>query len=123
MKSTLTTWLLLGSFLLQSVLWVLPSQRAEAADRLAHEVIHALDHGLHQHDSHGHEVDASLLLADDTRQPLHSHAAESMQLQGLPVSDTTAWLALPWAGPAIGSPLPPPSAHPDGLLRPPRATA
>lgn len=118
-----TTWLLLGSFVVQSLLWVLPSQRAEASDRLAHELVHALDHGQHQHDSHGHELDASLLLAEDSRQPWHSHAAESLQLQGLPVSDGTVWLALPRGEPAIGVPLPPPWTHLDGLLRPPRVTA
>lgn len=120
---TLTTWLLLGSFLLQAVLWALPAQRAEAADRLAHEIAHALDHGQHLHDSHGHEVDATLLLDSDLPKPVHSHASEGVQLQGLPVSAAPPVWALTRAAPLQTSSLAPPSAHTDGLLRPPRATA
>jgi hypothetical protein len=120
---TLTTWLLLGSFLLQAVLWAVPAQRAEAADRLAHEVAHALDQGQHLHDSRGHEVDAALLLDADQPKPVHSHASEGVQLQGLPVAAAPLVLALSRAAPLQGNSLAPPSAHPDGLLRPPRATA
>lgn len=123
MNRTLTTWLLLGSFLLQAVLWALPAQRAEAADRLAHEVAHALDHGQHLHDNHGHEVDAALLLDADQPKPVHSHASEGVQLQGLPQAASELLLLQARAAPLQGNSLAPPSAHPDGLLRPPRATA
>ncbi len=123
MKRTLTTWLLLGSFLLQAVLWALPAPRAEAVERLAHEVAHALDGGQHAHDSHGHAVDPSLLLDEDQPQPLHSHASEGVQLQGLPVVMVESVLTLPRTAPRVATPLAPPSAHPEGLLRPPRATA
>jgi hypothetical protein len=122
-KRTLTTWLLLGSFLLQAVLWALPAPRAEAVERLAHEVAHALDQGQHGHDSHGHAVDASLLLDEDLPQPMHSHASEGGQLQGMPVVMPEPFQALPRAAPVVGTALAPPSPHPEGLLRPPCATA
>lgn len=130
-KSALTTWLLLFGLLLQSVAWALPAQRAEQAERLSHEVAHALDHGHHQHlsshDGQGHEVDASLLIVDaqDDSEPgpHHSHAAEGMQSPGLPVASAMLPLTSPaGAPPAWGEALPV-SADLDGLLRPPRATA
>lgn len=130
-KTALTTWLLLFGLLLQSVAWVLPAQRAELAERLSHEVAHALDHGHHQHpsshDGLGHEVDASLLIVDPQdggeHGSHHSHAAEGMQSQGLPVASAMLLLTSPaGATPAWGEALPV-SADIDGLLRPPRATA
>ena len=127
MKSVLTTWILLFGLLLQSVAWAFPVQRAEQAERLSHEVAHAMDHGHHQHDGLGHEVDAALLLDDalDDGQhgPHHSHAADGVQAQGLPVADALSRVAPPaGALPAWGE-VQPPSADPDGLLRPPRTTA
>lgn len=123
MKRTLTTWLLLGSFLLQAVLWSLPAPRAEAVERLAHEVAHAMDQGQHGHDGHGHAVDASLLLDEDLPQPGHSHASEGVQLQGLPVVMEGLLPAMPGTAPVQGVHLARPSAHLESLLRPPCATA
>ena len=131
MKSALTTWLLLFGLLLQSVAWALPAQRAGQAERLAHEVAHAIDHGHHQHgqphDALGHDVDPTLLLDADLDHavdeghhgPHHSHASEGVQFQGWPV---TAWPApmLPHSAPRAWTSVQPPSADPDGLLRPPR---
>lgn len=130
-KSALTTWLLLFSLLLQSVAWALPAQRAEQAERLSHEVAHAIDHGHHEHpashDTQGHEVDATLFVAgamdDGGHGPHHSHAAEGMQSQGLPVAAVLPPLALPAAAPPVGGEALPVSADPDGLLRPPRTAA
>jgi uncharacterized protein involved in copper resistance len=127
----LTSWLLLLGMLLQSVAWALPAQRAEQAERLSHEVAHALDHGHHQHpgmdDRRGHEVDEALLitgLADPGEHgPHHVHAAEGTQYQGLPVASPLPALALPAAAPPVSGEALPPSADPDSLLRPPQATA
>ena len=127
MKSVPTTWLLLFGLLLQSMAWALPAQRAEQADRLAHEVAHAMDHGHHQHEGWGHEVDADLLiddgLDDGQHGPHHSHAADGVQPQGLPLAATWVWV------PSLASVLPtwgeelPPSADAAKLLRPPKTAA
>jgi hypothetical protein len=130
-KPVLTTWLLMFGLLLQSVAWALPAQRAGQAERLAHEVAHAIDHGHHQHtvahDELGHDVDASLLVADEPHigehGPHHTHAAESTQSQGLPVSSAESPLSLPAGAPPASGEVLPVSADPDGLLRPPRAAA
>jgi len=124
-KSALTTWFLLFGLLLQSVAWVLPAQRTGQAERLAHEVAHAIDHGHHQHEAAGHDVDAALLL-DDTQDdgnhgPHHSHASEGVQFQGLPAAAAQPAPTLPCCAPRAWTSVQPPSADPDGLLRPPRS--
>lgn len=135
MRSLTTTWLLLIGLLLQSVAWALPDHRAAQAGRLAHVLAHAVDHGHHGHegdsaDARGHEVDTSLQWhpaaansdhADhDGHGSHHIHAAETGQVQGLPVLLLASALPLP-AGPPGGCVLlQPPSADPRGLLRPPR---
>lgn len=124
MKSTLVTWFLLFGLLLQSVAWALPAQRAGQAERLAHEVAHAIDHGHHRHEALGHDVDAALLMDEaqdgDDHGPHHSHASEGVQLQGLPVTAALPAPTLPRGAPRAWTPVQPPSADPGGLLRPPR---
>lgn len=128
MKSTLATWCLLFGLLLQSVAWALPAERAGQAERLAHAVAHAIDHGHHQHlDPHGalgHDLDPALLMDDapsgDEHGPHHSHASEGVQLQGWPEAAALPATALPLGAPRAWTPVQPPSADPDGLLRPPR---
>lgn len=125
-KTTLTTWLLLFGLLLQSVAWALPAQRQGQAERLAHQVAHALDHGHHQHGDHGHDPDDNLQLSPtaDTGNhghgPHHSHASEGVQFQGLPVAAALQVLTLPRSAPRVWTALQPPSAHLAGLLRPPQ---
>lgn len=119
----LTTWLLLAGMLLQSVGWMMPFQRAEAAERLAHKVLHVLDRGEHGAGDLGHDVDLSLIPESDRPQPGHSHANEGVQLQGLPVSGPAIMPPLPALAPQSGTPLAPPPVLLDGLLRPPCATA
>ncbi|MBU4518223.1 MAG: hypothetical protein KJ677_02335 [Gammaproteobacteria bacterium] len=129
MKSVLTTWVLLFGLLLQSVVWALPAQRAGQADRLAHEVAHAIDHGHHQHlDPHGalgHDLDPTLMMDDapsgDDHGPHHSHASEGVQFQGLPVAAALPVPTLPRSAPRAWTPVQPPSADPDSWLRPPRS--
>ncbi|MDP2222224.1 MAG: hypothetical protein Q8K34_18830 [Hydrogenophaga sp.] len=124
MKTTLTTWLLLFGLLLQSLAWALPAQRLGQAERLAHQVAHALDHGHHQHGDLGHDQDANLQLSPtaDTGNhgPHHSHASEGVQFQGLPVAAALQVLTLPRSAPRVWTGLQPPSAHLAGLLRPPQ---
>jgi hypothetical protein len=130
-KPVLTTWLLMLGLLLQSVAWALPVERAGQAERLAHKVAHAIDHGHHQHpdarDRLGHDVDPSLLMVDKPHHgehgPHHFHAAEGVQFQGLPVSSAVPPLSLPAGSPSASVDVLPVSTDPDGLLRPPRATA
>jgi len=123
-KTTLTTWLLLFGLLLQSLAWALPAQRLGQAERLAHQVAHALDHGHHQHGDLGHDQDANLQLSPtaDTGNhgPHHSHASEGVQFQGLPVAAALQVLTLPRSAPRVWTALQPPSAHLAGLLRPPQ---
>lgn len=129
MKSVLTTWFLLFGLLLQSVAWALPAQRAGQAERLAHEVAHAIDHGHHQHGAAGHYVDAALLMDEalDHAQdeaphgPHHSHASEGVQFQGLPVASAQPVLALPRSAPTAWTSGQPPSADLAGPLRPPQS--
>lgn len=123
MTRTFTIWLLLAGLLLQTATGLLPAQRAEAIERLAHKVLHGLDRGDHAADHQGHEVDASLALASDQAQPGHSHANEGVQMQGLPVVLADVLPSLPAVAPPAASPLPPPRVTLDGLLRPPRSTA
>lgn len=131
MTSVLTTWLLLFGLLLQSVAWALPAQRAEQAERLSHEVAHAIDHGHHHHptshDGLEHEIDPALLISElsdhGDHAPHHVHAAEGMQSQGLPVVLVLLPPEQPDVFPPVASEVQPPSADPDGLLRPPRVTA
>lgn len=124
-KSVLTIWFLLFGLLLQSVAWALPAQRAGQAERLAHEVAHAIDHGHHQHEAAGHDMDARLLMDDsqddDQHGPHHSHASEGMQFQGLPVVSAQPVPTLPHSAPRAWTSVQQPSTDPDGLLRPPRS--
>ncbi len=124
MKSVLATWFLLFGLLLQSVAWALPAQRAGQAERLAHEVAHAIDHGHHQHEAAGHEMDATLLLdgarVDGSHGPHHSHVSEGVQFQGLPVAAAQPAPTVPRSAPRAWTAVQPPSADPDGLLRPPQ---
>jgi hypothetical protein len=128
-KSALTTWFLLFGLLLQSVAWALPAQRAGQAERLAHEVAHAIDHGHHQHGNRqealGHDLDAALHLDDavdeGTHGPHHSHASEGVQFQGLPVAAALQATTLPRSAPRAWTPAQPPSADLADLLRPPQA--
>ena len=127
MKSVFVTWLLLFGLLLQTVTWALPAQRAEQAERLSHEVAHAIDHGHHQHDGLGHQVDSTLLIdcAQDSGQHdlHHSHAADGVQFQGLPVAQGLPLAVQPAVDlPAWGE-VQPSSVDPDSLLRPPRESA
>lgn len=124
MKSFLATWFLLFGLLLQSVAWALPAQRAGQADRLAHELAHAIDHGHHQHEALGHDVDAALQM-DDAQDlgphgPHHSHASEGVQFQGLPVASALSAPTLPRSAPRVWASVQPPSADLAGLLRPPQ---
>lgn len=125
MKSALATWFLLFGLLLQSVAWALPAQRAGQVERLAHEVAHAIDHGHHQHEAAGHEMDATLLLddarVDGSHGPHHSHVSDGVQLQGLPVAAALAAPALPRSVPRAWTPVQPPSVDLAGLLRPPQS--
>lgn len=156
MKKTLVTWWVLMGLLLQSAAWAVPAQRAGQAERLAHEIAHALDHGHHAHadgfaddavphgdaghehahvahsadpatDTRGHEVDPALQLPDApspaAHGPHHSHASDAGQVQGLPVAAALPGLSLPRVAPGVEAGQHPPSADPDGLLRPPQATA
>ncbi|MBT9550134.1 MAG: hypothetical protein IV088_04735 [Hydrogenophaga sp.] len=128
MKPALTTWLLLFGLLLQSVAWALPTQRTGPAERLAHELAHAIDHGHHQHPDPngglGHDLDATLLMDDtpdgDDHGPHHAHASEGVQCQGLPVASAPPALIPSRCVPRAWTPVQPPSADPEGLLRPPR---
>jgi hypothetical protein len=134
-KTTLTLWLLLFGLLLQSVAWVMPAQRAVQAERLAHQVAHAIDHGHHQHgqphDALGHDADPALHLDTDLNHavdqghlgPHHSHASESVQLQGLLVASALAPPILPRSAPRAWTTVQPPSADLAGLLRPPQPRA
>lgn len=126
-KTLLTIWLLLFGMLLQSVSWALPVQRAEQAERLAHEVVHGIDHGHHQHDAVGHDQDRSLQLDiaqdDGHRGPYHAHVSDGVQQQGLPVVMALQSPALPCHAPRAMSDTIPPSADPAGLLRPPQTLA
>lgn len=122
-KRTLTTWLLVAGLLLQSALWLVPGQRAQAAEHLAHKLLHLFDRGDHQTTDHGHHVDASLTLEEDRASPGHSHANEGVQLQGLPVTAGAPMPLLHGVAPAAGTPLALPRVPLDGLLRPPRAAA
>jgi hypothetical protein len=125
-KSVLTSWFLLLGLLLQSVVWALPAHRAGQAQRLAHEVAHALDHWHHPHDETDRDVAPMLegpqvLSQDENRYgPHHVHASESAQLQGLPTAAALSAPTLPLGVPGDGTSVLPPSADPDGLLRPPR---
>jgi len=127
-KSIFVTWLLLFGLLLQSVAWALPDQRAGQAERLAHEVAHAIDHGHHQHlDPHGalgHDLDPTLLMddaqEDDGHGPHHSHASEGVQFQGWPAAADLPAPALPRSAPLAWASVQPPSADLAVLLRPPR---
>ena len=124
MKTALTTWFLLFGLLLQSVAWALPAQRLVQAERLAHQVAHALDHGHHQHGDWGHQQDPALqlssVLAHTDHGPHHSHASEGVQFQGLPVAAAMQVLTLPRSVPRVWTALQPPSADLAGLLRPPQ---
>lgn len=128
MKSVLTTWFLLFCLLLQSVAWALPAQRAGQAERLAHEVAHAIDHGHHQHldpfGALGHDLDPTLLMeeAEDGNDhgPHHSHASEGVQLQGWPEAAALPAPALPLGAPRAWKLVQPPSADLAVLLRPPQ---
>jgi hypothetical protein len=123
-KTALTIWLLLFGLLLQSMAWALPAQRLGQAERLAHQVAHALDHGHHQHEALSHDQDASLQLSTtadtDNHGPHHSHASEGVQLQGLPVAASLSVLTRPRSAPAAWATLQPPSADLASLLRPPQ---
>lgn len=127
MKNTLTTWLVLFGLLLQSAAWALPAQQAAQAERLAHQVAHALDHGHHPHEGLGHDEDATLALPTDLAEsahgghgPHHTHASEGVQFQGWPVTQPLAVLNLPLSAPQARAALQPPSADLAGLLRPPQ---
>ena len=129
MKSVLATWFLLFGLLLQSVAWALPAQRTGQAERLGHEVAHAIDHGHHQHHGSHDETDHDDLDAalptdsapDDVQHgPHHSHASEGVQFQGLPVAAALRAPALPRSAPRVGTSVQPPSADLAGLLRPPQ---
>lgn len=120
MNRAATLCLLITSLLLQSLMWVLPAQRSQVAERLAHALVHTLDHGIAQH---GHDTDASLTLDSEHHAPSHSHANEGVQQQGFPVSNASASSPATRAAPTVAATLAPPSAHPDGLLRPPCQTA
>jgi hypothetical protein len=120
MPRAISIGLLITSLLLQSLLWMLPAQRTQAADRLSHALVHAMDHGIAQH---GHDTDTTLTLDSDHHAPSHSHANEGVQQQGLPVSSASASSQATRAAPTVAATLAPPSAHPDGLLRPPCQTA
>jgi hypothetical protein len=126
-KSVLISLLVLCGLLLQSVAWALPHQRALQAERLAHAVAHAIDHGHHQHEGLGHDLDETLRL-DDTQEdsdhgPHHMHASEGAQFQGLPLAAALPPCPWPSAAPRAWAELQPPSAELDGWLRPPRAIA
>ena len=124
MKPALTTRFLLFSLLLQAMVWALPAQ----AERLAHEVAHAIDHGHHQHNTPfealGQHMDPALILdepgEDGQQGPHHSHASEGVQLQGLPAAAALAPLQLPRSVPRMCTRLQPPSADLAGLFRPPQ---
>lgn len=132
-KTALTTWFLLFGLLLQSVAWALPAQRAGQAERLAHQVAHALDHGHHPHglpnEAQGHDADAALhldadrdaSLADASHGPHHTHASDGVQFQGLPVAAALHAPTLPRGTPRAWTPDQPPSADLAGLFRPPQA--
>lgn len=127
MKTTLTTWLVLFGLLLQSAAWALPAQQAAQAERLAHQVTHALDHGHHPHEGMSHEADATLALPTDLAEPAHgghgphhTHASEGVQFQGWPVTQPLAVLNFPRSAPQARAALQPPSADLAGLLRPPQ---
>jgi hypothetical protein len=128
-KTRSVAWLLLVGLLLQTLAWALPAGHAGQAQRLAHQVAHALDHGHHRHAEphadHGHDIDTALLLEPEAdigpHGPHHSHVSEGVQLQGLPEAYALAGLTLARVAPRAGSPLHPPSADPDGLLRPPQS--
>lgn len=140
MKKTLVTWCVLFGLLLQSAAWAVPAERAGQAERLAHAVAHALDHGHHghpqgqgdahaheAHDSRGHEVD-SALQGPDTPEPAdhgphHSHASDAGQVQGLPVAVARPSMAVVPIAHTATTRHQPPSADPDGLLRPPQPRA
>jgi hypothetical protein len=120
MSRAITIGLLLSSLLLQSLLWILPAQRTQAAEHLAHAWVHSLDHGIAHH---GHDTDPALALDSDSQTPAHSHANEGVQQHGLPLNHASASASSPRQAPAIAADLTRPSAHPDGLLRPPCQTA
>jgi uncharacterized protein involved in copper resistance len=126
-KSVLISLLVLCGLLLQSVAWALPHQRAQQAERLAHAVAHATDHGHHQHEGLGHDLDESLRMdgeqQDSDHGPHHTHASEGAQCQGLPLAALLPACPWPSGAPRAWAEAQPPSAELAGWLRPPRAIA
>jgi hypothetical protein len=128
-KSILVSWFLIGGLLLQSLAWALPAERMDQAERLAHALAHAIDHGHHQHDTLGHDDLGAALPTEASHKnqvdhaPHHVHASEGGQFQGLPVAAALPPSALPRSAPRARSAVHPPSADLAGLLRPPKSRA
>ena len=128
-KSVLVSWCLICGLLLQSLAWAVPAERMDQAERLAHAVAHAIDHGHHQHDTLGHDDLGATLPTEAGHEtpvghgPHHVHASEGAQFQGLPVAAALPPSALPRSAPRVVSTVHPPSADLASLLRPPQSQA
>ena len=128
-KSVLVSWCLICGLLLQSLAWAVPAERMDQAERLAHAVAHAIDHGHHQHDTLGHDDLGATLPTEAGHEtpvghgPHHVHASEGAQFQGLPVAAALPPSALPRNAPRARPAVHPPSADLAGLLRPPKSRA
>lgn len=117
------TLTLIFAILWQSLVWAIPPMAQERAELLVHELLHK------QAPDHHHQQDAGLHLdpvavdgkATSSAAPTHHHHDPASQTLGLPaLSTSTAGTSLSGEAPRLSF-LMPPSALPEGLLRPPRA--
>jgi hypothetical protein len=124
-RTIFLSWCVLASLLLQFLAWASPVHRAELAERLAHEVTHAVDHGHHAHDAGGHEVDAMLVMHEaqdsNSHDPHHVHVLDNAQWWGLTTANRVASRVLAGSDPALEPVTPMATVHLQGPLRPPQS--
>lgn len=115
---------LILALLWQSLVWALPSMAQERAEMLAHEWTHE-QAPAHHHHPRDASFDLDTVAADDTATASatgsHHHQDPAHQVPGLPALGVlTAWARFSASVPRSPE-LMPPSAVPEGLLRPPQA--
>ena len=124
-RTIFLSWCVLASLLLQSLTWASPALRAERAERLAHEVTHALDHGHHAHEGSGHEVDAMLVVHETHDNPSHGphhvHVLDNAPWWGLTTASRVTSTLSAGSDPAMEPVRPMATVHLQGPLRPPQS--
>lgn len=107
--------LLLLAMLWQSLAWVTPFGISERSNAFAHLTVHS------QELDHHHHADASLHMGTEVDSDKHLHPDHGTQPLGLFALGERPVFALIPASVPRAIILEPPSAVPDGLLRPPQA--